>query len=69
MFSFFFISIHISFWLNIAEHHKGHHHDHMHDSAVSSVSIVSEGTLDIDEVINIISRAAVFALVLRFTFV
>lgn len=32
--------------------HKGHHHDHMHDSAVSSVSIVSEGTLDLDEVIN-----------------
>ena len=33
-------------------HHKGHHHDHVHDSAVSSVSIVSEGTLDLDEVIN-----------------
>lgn len=30
--------------------HKGHHHDHVHDSAVSSVSIVSEGTLDLDEV-------------------
>ncbi|KAL0447708.1 UNVERIFIED_CONTAM: P-loop guanosine triphosphatase YjiA [Sesamum latifolium] len=30
------------------EHHKGHHHDHVHDSAVSSVSIVSEGTLDLD---------------------
>ncbi|KAI3453871.1 hypothetical protein Pfo_010534 [Paulownia fortunei] len=30
------------------EHHKGHHHDHIHDSAVSSVSIVSEGTLDLD---------------------
>ncbi|KAL8498540.1 hypothetical protein ACS0TY_021754 [Phlomoides rotata] len=29
-------------------HHKGHHHDHKHDSAVSSVSIVSEGTLDLD---------------------
>ncbi|KAL2472187.1 plastid transcriptionally active 17 [Abeliophyllum distichum] len=28
------------------EHHK--HHDHIHDSAVSSVSIVSEGTLDLD---------------------
>ncbi|EXC26249.1 hypothetical protein L484_022823 [Morus notabilis] len=26
-----------------------HHHDHIHDSAVSSVSIVSEGTLDLDE--------------------
>ncbi|CAL5436176.1 unnamed protein product [Camellia sinensis] len=31
------------------EHHKGHHHDHKHDSAVSSVSIVSEDTLDLDE--------------------
>ncbi|KAK6129924.1 hypothetical protein DH2020_036318 [Rehmannia glutinosa] len=30
------------------EHHKGHHHDHVHDSSVSSVSIVSEGTLDLD---------------------
>lgn len=30
--------------------HKAHHHDHKHDSAVSSVSIVSEGTLDLDEV-------------------
>ncbi|MBA0826782.1 hypothetical protein Goarm_011604, partial [Gossypium armourianum] len=30
-------------------HHKDHHHDHLHDSAVSSVSIVSEGTLDLDE--------------------
>lgn len=40
--------------MNIVEHHKGHHHDHTHDSAVSSVSIVSEGTLDLDEVINMI---------------
>ncbi|KAL6008271.1 hypothetical protein ACLOJK_033777 [Asimina triloba] len=33
-------------------HHGGHHHhDHVHDSAVSSVSIVSEGTLDLDEVL------------------
>ncbi|KAM4085116.1 hypothetical protein ACJW30_10G002500 [Castanea mollissima] len=30
-------------------HRTGHHHDHAHDSAVSSVSIVSEGTLDLDE--------------------
>ncbi|KAL3645779.1 hypothetical protein CASFOL_010959 [Castilleja foliolosa] len=30
------------------DHHKGHHHDHVHDSAVTSVSIVSEGTLDLD---------------------
>ncbi|PKU67110.1 hypothetical protein MA16_Dca008899 [Dendrobium catenatum] len=28
---------------------KANHHDHVHDSAVSSVSIVSEGTLDLDE--------------------
>lgn len=37
--------------LLLAEHHRGHHNDHVHDSAVSSVSIVSEGTLDLDEVI------------------
>ena len=30
--------------------HVGHHHDHVHDSAVTSVSIVSEGLLDLDEV-------------------
>ncbi|KAK7844972.1 uncharacterized protein LOC112001501 [Quercus suber] len=30
-------------------HHAGHHHDHAHDSAVSSISIVSEGTIDLDE--------------------
>ncbi|CAI9095175.1 OLC1v1031057C2 [Oldenlandia corymbosa var. corymbosa] len=38
------------------DHHKGHHHDHVHDSAVSSVSIVSEGTLDLDEVDDWIER-------------
>lgn len=41
-----------------AEEHKGHHHhhhDHVHDSAVSSVSIVSEGTLDLDEVIVLLA--------------
>ncbi|KAK4728234.1 hypothetical protein R3W88_021222 [Solanum pinnatisectum] len=38
------------------EHHKGHHHDHVHDSAVSSVSIVSEGTLDLDEVDDWLER-------------
>lgn len=32
----------------IEHHHKGH--DHVHDSSVSSVSIVSEGTLDLDYV-------------------
>ncbi|XP_030440476.2 uncharacterized protein LOC115662475 isoform X2 [Syzygium oleosum] len=36
--------------------HKGHHHDHVHDSAVSSVSIVSEGTLDVDEVDDWLDR-------------
>ena len=30
--------------------HVGHHHDHVHDSDVTSVSIVSEGLLDLDEV-------------------
>ncbi|XXG43847.1 hypothetical protein AAC387_Pa01g3793 [Persea americana] len=38
------------------EHHKGHHHGHVHDSAVSSVSIVSEGTLDLDEVDDWLQR-------------
>ncbi|KAM7493828.1 hypothetical protein LguiB_028437 [Lonicera macranthoides] len=38
------------------EHHKGHHHDHVHDSAVSSVSIVSEGTLDLDELDDWLER-------------
>ncbi|KAL0550540.1 hypothetical protein IC582_015062 [Cucumis melo] len=44
------------------EHHKGHdhlhhhHHDHVHDSAVSSVSIVSEGLLDLDEVDDWLER-------------
>ncbi|KAG6514136.1 hypothetical protein ZIOFF_024477 [Zingiber officinale] len=33
-------------------HHRDHHHGHVHDSAVTSVSIVSEGTLDLDEVIE-----------------
>ncbi|XP_052170091.1 uncharacterized protein LOC127786624 isoform X9 [Diospyros lotus] len=39
------------------EHHNGHHHhDHKHDSAVSSVSIVSEGSLDLDEVDDWLER-------------
>lgn len=40
------------------EHHKSHHvhHDHVHDSAVSSVSIVSEGTIDLDEVDDWLER-------------
>ncbi|ONK71589.1 uncharacterized protein A4U43_C04F10250 [Asparagus officinalis] len=32
------------------DHHGEHHHDHVHDAAVTSVSIVSEGTVDLDEV-------------------
>ncbi|XP_021768333.1 uncharacterized protein LOC110732671 [Chenopodium quinoa] len=38
------------------EHHQGHHHDHTHDSAVSSVSIVSEGTIDLDELDDWLER-------------
>ncbi|CAK7356027.1 unnamed protein product [Dovyalis caffra] len=38
------------------EHHGMHHHDHVHDSAVSSVSIVSEGRLDLDEVDDWLER-------------
>ncbi|KAF8751050.1 hypothetical protein HU200_012248 [Digitaria exilis] len=34
----------------------GHHHDHVHDSAVTSVSIVSEGILDLDEVNDWLER-------------
>nr|CAB3488143.1 unnamed protein product [Digitaria exilis] len=33
-----------------------HHHDHVHDSAVTSVSIVSEGILDLDEVNDWLER-------------
>ncbi|CAJ1942127.1 unnamed protein product [Sphenostylis stenocarpa] len=36
--------------------HDHHHHDHVHDSAVSSVSIVAEGTLDLDEVDDWLER-------------
>ncbi|KAJ0786429.1 putative tubulin, cobalamin (vitamin B12) biosynthesis CobW-like, cobW-like domain superfamily [Helianthus annuus] len=38
------------------ECHQGHHHDHKHDSAVSSVSIVSEGTLGLDELNDWLER-------------
>ncbi|XP_010255688.1 PREDICTED: uncharacterized protein LOC104596312 [Nelumbo nucifera] len=38
------------------DHHEGHHHNHTHDSAVSSVSIVSEGVLDLDEVDDWLER-------------
>ncbi|KAI5327345.1 hypothetical protein L3X38_026741 [Prunus dulcis] len=38
-----------------AEHHN-HHHDHVHDSTVSSVSIVYEGSLDLDEVDDWLER-------------
>ncbi|RZC48180.1 hypothetical protein C5167_041140 [Papaver somniferum] len=38
-------------------HHGGHHHhDHVHDSAVTSVSIVCEGNLDLDEVDDWLDR-------------
>ena len=34
-----------------AEHHDDHHsHDHTHDPGVSSVSIVCEGSLDLEKV-------------------
>ncbi|XP_050377351.1 uncharacterized protein LOC126794634 [Argentina anserina] len=36
--------------------HGKHHHDHVHDSTVSSVSIVAEGTLDLDEVDDWLER-------------
>ncbi|KAM0877246.1 hypothetical protein ACQ4PT_035620 [Festuca glaucescens] len=38
------------------EHGHHHHHDHVHDSAVTSVSIVSEGVLDLDEVNDWLER-------------
>ncbi|KAG6489930.1 P-loop guanosine triphosphatase YjiA-like [Zingiber officinale] len=38
------------------DHHRDHHHGHVHDSAVTSVSIVSEGTLDLDEVNDWLER-------------
>ncbi|KDP30361.1 hypothetical protein JCGZ_17090 [Jatropha curcas] len=45
------------------EYHEGHHHqeckshhDHVHDSTVTSVSIVSEGNLDLDEVDDWLER-------------
>ena len=57
------ISVNCFFWLSTnfftsigmdntecSNHH--HHHNHVHNAAVTSVTIVSEGTLDIYEVIN-----------------
>ncbi|XP_074264627.1 uncharacterized protein LOC141587100 [Silene latifolia] len=38
------------------DHPKSHHHDHAHDSAVSSVSIVSEKTIDLDELDDWLER-------------
>ncbi|KAK9102817.1 hypothetical protein Sjap_020071 [Stephania japonica] len=38
------------------EHHHRHPHGHAHDSTVSSVSIVSEGVLDLDEVDDWLER-------------
>ena len=47
----------IVYWLYADHHHHepGHskHHHHVHDSGVGSVSIVCEGTLDLDKVIII----------------
>ena len=63
--SFLYISL-FNYLVNFAEHHKGHdhhhhhHHDHVHDSAVSSVSIVSEGLLDLDEVLIFLYYAVCF---------
>ncbi|XP_074382527.1 uncharacterized protein LOC141724325 isoform X2 [Apium graveolens] len=37
-------------------HHHHHHHDHVHDSTVSSVSIVCEGNLDLDELDDWLER-------------
>ncbi|KAK1364777.1 CobW C-terminal domain-containing protein [Heracleum sosnowskyi] len=36
--------------------HHHHHHDHVHDSTVSSVSIVCEGNLDLDELDDWLER-------------
>ncbi|KAK7250587.1 hypothetical protein RIF29_33112 [Crotalaria pallida] len=41
------------------EHRGHHHHNHVHDSAVSSVSIVAEGTLYLDEVDDWLERVIV----------
>ncbi|KAH9753139.1 CobW C-terminal domain-containing protein [Citrus sinensis] len=49
-------SVDMDFVLGVGGHHEGHHHNHMHDSAVSSVTIVSEGTLDLDEVDDWLER-------------
>ncbi|XP_078163782.1 uncharacterized protein LOC144558780 isoform X2 [Carex rostrata] len=38
------------------DHHNHHHHEHKHDTAVTSVSIVSEGMLDLDEVNDWLER-------------
>ncbi|PON41824.1 Cobalamin biosynthesis [Parasponia andersonii] len=35
---------------------SNHHHNHVHDSGVTSVTIVSEGTLDLDEVDDWLER-------------
>lgn len=34
-----------------SEHHDHHGHDHSHDPGVSSVSIVCEGSLDLEKVV------------------
>ena len=43
--------LNLSIWHHYADHHDGHHsHDHTHDPGVSSVSIVCEGSLDLEKV-------------------
>ncbi|KAF3795120.1 COBW domain-containing protein 2 [Nymphaea thermarum] len=50
-----FGAVDMDFVLGIDDDH-GHHHDHVHDHAVSSVSIVSDKTLDLDEVNDWLER-------------
>ncbi|KAK9928178.1 hypothetical protein M0R45_025324 [Rubus argutus] len=49
-------SPHCSKKLLVLREHDNHHHNHVHDSTVSSVSIVAEGTLDLDEVDDWLER-------------
>lgn len=44
----------ILFYLCAEHHHEHHSHDHTHDPGVTSVSIVCEGTLDLEKVWTII---------------
>ncbi|GMN49963.1 hypothetical protein TIFTF001_019124 [Ficus carica] len=45
-----FGQVELDYVLGVGEHHDGHHsHDHTHDPGVSSVSIVCEGSLDLEK--------------------